>query len=63
MEHFTDHHWWGAEKGKQREQIITLAEKQEIADQDKWLGHQSQWEEMAQELSVKTEQKEVFNDD
>ena len=50
-------------KGKQREQIITLAEKQEIADQDRWLGHQSQWEEMAQELSVKTEQKEVFDDD
>ena len=40
-----------------------MTEKLEIADQDRWIWYQKQWEEMAQELRVKTEQKEVFDDD
>ena len=38
------------EKGKQRKQLLTLAEKQEIADQARGIGQQGQWEELIQEL-------------
>ena len=38
------------ERGKQRKQLLTLAEKQEIADQARGIGQQGQWEELAQEL-------------
>ena len=38
------------EKGKQRKQLLTLAEKQEISDQARGIGQQGQWEELVQEL-------------
>ena len=31
------------EKGKQRKQLLTLAEKHEIADQARGIGQQGQW--------------------
>ena len=34
------------DKGKQRKQPLTLAEKQEIADQARGIGQQGQWEEL-----------------
>ena len=37
------------EKGKQRKQLLTLAEKQEISDQARGIGQQGQWEELIQD--------------
>ena len=51
------------EKGKQRKQPLTLAEKQEIADQARGIGQQGQWEELIQELREDPELQEVFGDD
>ena len=51
------------EKGKQRKQLLTLAEKQEIADQARGIGQQGQWEELIQELREDPELQEVFGDD
>ena len=51
------------EKGKQRKQLLTLAEKQEIADQARGTGQQGQWEELVQELREDPELQEVFGDD
>ena len=50
------------EKGKQRKQLLTLAEKQEIADQARGIGQQGQWEELVQELHEDPELQEVFED-
>ena len=41
------------EKGKK--QLLTLAEKQEIADQARRIGQQGQWEELVQELRADPE--------
>ena len=51
------------EKGKQHKQLLTLAEKQEIADQARGIGQQGQWEELVQELREDPELQEVFGDD
>ena len=51
------------EKGKQRKHLLTLAEKQEIADQARGIGQQGQWEELLQELREDPELQEVFGDD
>ena len=51
------------EKGKQRKHLLTLAEKQEIADQARGIGQQGQWEELIQELHADPELQEVFEDD
>ena len=51
------------ERGKQRKQLLTLAEKQEIADQARGIGQQGQWEELVQELRADPELQEVFEDD
>jgi len=51
------------EKGKQRKQLLTLAEKQEIADQARGIGQQGQWEELVQELHQYPELQEFFEDD
>ena len=51
------------EKSKQRKQQLTLAEKQEIADQARGIGQQGQWEELVQELHEDPELQEVFGDD
>ena len=50
------------ERGKQRKQLLTLAEKQEIADQARGIGQQDQWEELIQELREDPELQEVFED-
>ena len=50
------------ERGKQRKHLLTLAEKQEIADQARGIGQQGQWEELVQELHVDPELQEVFED-
>ncbi len=50
------------EKGKQRKQLLTLAEKQEISDQARGIGQQGQWEELVQELQADPELQEVFED-
>ena len=50
------------ETGKQRKQLLTLAEKQEIADQARGIGQQGQWEELVQELRADLELQEVFED-
>ena len=51
------------EKSKQRKQLLTLAEKQEISDQARGIGQQGQWEELVQELHADPELPEVFGDD
>ena len=51
------------ERGKQRKQLLTLAEKQEISDQARGIGQQGQWEELVQELHADPELQEVFEDD
>ena len=51
------------EQGKQGKQLLTLAEKQEIADQARGIGQQGQWEELVQELHADPELQEVFEDD
>ena len=51
------------EQGKQGKQLLTLAEKQEIADQARGIGQQGQWEELVQELHADLELQEVFEDD
>jgi hypothetical protein len=51
------------EKGKQRKQLLTLAEKQEIADQARGIGQQGQWEELIQELREDPELQDFFEDD
>ena len=51
------------ERGKQRKQLLTLAEKQEISDQARGIGQQGQWEELVQELQADPELQEVFEDD
>ena len=51
------------ERGKQRKQLLTLAEKQEISDQARGIGQQGQWEELVQELHADPELPEVFGDD
>ena len=51
------------ERGKQRKQLLTLAEKQEIADQARGIGQQGQWEELIQELRADPELQEVLGDD
>ena len=51
------------ETGKQRKQLLTLSEKQEIADQARGIGQQGQWEELVQELHADPELQEVFEDD
>ena len=51
------------ERGKQRKQLLTLAEKQEIADQARGIGQQGQWEELIQELREDPELQEVFEED
>ena len=51
------------EKGKQRKQLLTLAEKQEILDQARGNGQQGQWEELIKELHADPELREVFEDD
>ena len=48
------------EKGKQRKQLLTLAEKQEIADQARGIGQQGQWEELVQELHEYPELQDFF---
>ena len=50
------------EKGKQRKQLLTLAEKQEIADNVRGIGQQGQWEELVKELREDPELQEVFED-
>ena len=50
------------EKGKQRKQLLPLAEKQEIADQARGIGQQGQWEELIQELREDPELQELFED-
>ena len=50
------------EAGKQRKQLLTLAEKQEISDQARGIGQQDQWEELIQELHADPELQEVFED-
>ena len=50
------------ERGKQRKQLLTLAEKQEISDQARGIGQQDQWEELIQELHADPELQEVFED-
>ena len=51
------------EKGKQHKQLLTLAEKQEIADQARGIGQQGQWEELVKELHEDPELQELFEDD
>ena len=51
------------ERGKQRKQLLTLAEKQEISDQARGIGQQGQWQELVQELCADPELQEVFGDD
>ena len=51
------------DKGKQRKQLLTLAEKQEIADQARGIGQQGQWEELIQELREDPELQDFFEDD
>ena len=51
------------ENGKYRKQLLTLAEKQEIADQARGIGQQGQWEELFKELHEDPELKELFEDD
>jgi len=48
------------DKGKQRKQLLTLAEKQEIADQARGIGQQGQWEELVQELHEYPELQDFF---
>ena len=50
------------ERGKQRKQLLTLAEKQEIADNIQGIGQQGQWEELVKELREDPELQEVFED-
>ena len=50
------------EQGKQGKQVLTLAVKQEIADQARGIGQQGQWEELVQELHADPELQEVFED-
>ena len=50
------------EKGKQHKQLLTLAEKQEIADNVRGIGQQGQWEELVKELREDPELQEVFED-
>ena len=50
------------ETGKQRKQLLTLAEKQEISDQARGIGQQDQWEELIQELREDPELQELFED-
>ena len=50
------------ERGKQRKQLLTLAEKQEISDQARGIGQQGQWQELVQELREDPELQEVFGD-
>ena len=50
------------ERGKQRKQLLTLAEKQEISDQARGIGQQGQWEELVQELREDPELQEVSED-
>ena len=50
------------ERGKQRKHLLTLAEKQEIADQARGIGQQGQWEELVQELHADPELQEVLGD-
>ena len=50
------------ETGKQRKQLLTLAEKQEISDQARGIGQQDQWGELIQELHADPELQEVFED-
>ena len=50
------------ERGRQRKQLLTLVEKQEIADQARGIGQQGQWEELIQELREDPELQEVFED-
>ena len=40
------------EKGKQRKQLLTLAEKHEIAEQARGIGQQGQWYRTADNSSV-----------
>ena len=51
------------ERGKQRKHLLTLAEKQEIADQTRGIGQQGQWEELVKELHADPELQELFEDD
>ena len=51
------------DKGKQRKQLLTLAEKQEIADQARGIGQQGQWKELVQELHRYPELQELCADD
>jgi hypothetical protein len=51
------------EQGKQRKQLLTLAEKQEIADQTRGIGQQGQWKELVQGLLEDPELQELFEDD
>ena len=51
------------EQGKQGKQLLTLSEKQKIADQARGIGQQGQWEELVQELHADPELQEVFEDD
>ena len=50
------------ERGKQRKQLLTLAEKQGISVQARGIGQQGQWEELVQELREDPELQEVFED-
>ncbi|MDA0288985.1 MAG: hypothetical protein O2885_12180 [Proteobacteria bacterium] len=51
------------DKGKQHKQLLTLAEKQEIADQARGIGQQGQWKELVQELHRYPELQELCADD
>ena len=51
------------EKDKQHKQLLTLAEKQEIANQARGIGQQWQWEELVKESHADPELQEVFEDD
>ena len=51
------------EKDKQHKQLLTLAEKQEIANQARGIGQQGQWEELVKESHADPELQEVFEDD
>ena len=50
------------ETGKQRKQLLTLAEKQEIANQTRGIDQQGQSEELVQEPHADPELQEVFED-
>ena len=51
------------ERDKQHKQLLTLAEKLEIADQARGIGQQCQWEELVMELHEDPELQEVFEND